>query len=40
MLYTLFCIILGDERPSPFSINIDETETVDALKVKIKHENM
>ena len=36
MLYTFFCIVIGET--TPFSVDIDETLTVDYLKKAIKKE--
>jgi len=36
MLYTIWCIVIGDT--TLFSVNIDETKSVDALKQVIKKE--
>jgi hypothetical protein len=36
-MYTIFCLLEGDY--DPFSVKIDETESVDALKKAIKAEN-
>jgi len=37
MKYTLWCLVLGEE--SIFSVKVDETQSVDDLKDKIKNEN-
>ena len=34
MSYTIWCIIIGDT--TPFSVKIDQTESVDDLKMRIK----
>ena len=36
MLYTLFCIVLGESKL--FSVKVDETLSVDELRKKIKNE--
>ena len=36
MVYTLFCIVLGQK--TTFSVKVDETQTVDELKKAIKNE--
>jgi len=35
MVYTLFCIVLGQK--TTFSVKVDETQTVDELKEAIKN---
>jgi translation initiation factor 2 alpha subunit (eIF-2alpha) len=36
MSYTLFCVMIG--RTTPFSVEVDETQSVDKLKKAIKKE--